>query len=202
MSDGRHSSDAASARRETRLARVLAAIDWSIRKLVDISLWIAATCIIVILTIGTVETIGRAIWGWSFLGSVEITQAFLATAIFASLAYVQKRNEHVVVDIFSSHYGPRVSRILTFFILVLSLIALALLTWRTGVTALRGWRLNEIAQGFIPVPIWLAKCIATASLGIACVETLRQLVRAISGLEPSGENKRKAEHSLPELRDS
>lgn len=180
-------SRTACAGRHRRPAGLMRGLDRCIRRLVDASLVLAGSCIIVILLIGTADTVGRVLWDRSVLGAVEITQALLAVTIFASLAYVQKQGGHILVDVFSSRYGPRLTRITTILILILTLAALTLLTWRTGVTAARGWQLNEVAQGFIPVPIWLAKMVATACLGIACIEALRQLIRVLAGLHPSGE---------------
>lgn len=173
--------------RYSRGERFALGLDWGTRQLVNASVIVAAFCIVIIVAIGTGDTIGRALFSRSVVGGIEISEALLAVSIFASLAYVQKQQGHIVVDIISNRYGPRLKRIMTIIVLILTLAVFVFLTWRTGAAAARAWQFNEIAQGSLPVPIWLAKWVATISLGIASIESFRQLVRALAGLHPSGD---------------
>lgn len=186
--------------RSNRGAGLWAGLDWTIQMLVHISLLVSGICIVLILLIGAADTIGRAFWNEPVMGAVEISEALLAVTIFAALAYVQKQGGHVVVDIFSSNYGPRLARVATVLMLALTLAALIFLTWRTGITAEQGWRHNEVSAGFFPVPIWLAKIVAACCLVVACIECLRELIRACLGLHPSGHQvlqDEALEHDLP-----
>lgn len=144
-------------------------------------------CILVILVIGVIDTAGRAFFNSPFIGAVEISEALLAVAIFSALAYLQRTGGHVVVDVFSSGYGPRLKKFATFVILTAMLAVLVFLLWRSGIGALNAWRHNDVSAGFLRVPIWLAKLFTTIGLGVAVTEAVRELVRAIFGFDPQAQ---------------
>ncbi|MEQ8901537.1 MAG: TRAP transporter small permease [Roseovarius sp.] len=141
-------------------------------------------CIFVILVIGVIDTAGRAFFNSPFIGAVEISEALLAVAIFSALAYLQRTGGHVVVDVFSNGYGPRLKKFATFVILTAMLAVLVFLLWRSGIGAMTAWRHNDVSAGFLRVPIWLAKLFTTIGLGVAVTEAARELVRAIFGFDP------------------
>ncbi|MGX0905304.1 TRAP-type C4-dicarboxylate transport system permease small subunit [Roseovarius sp. MBR-79] len=152
--------------------------------LVTGALIMSGLCILVILLIGVIDTAGRAFFNSPFVGAVEISEALLAVAIFSALAYLQRTGGHVVVDVFSSNYGPRLRKFATFVILTSMLAVLVFLLWRSGIGALNAYRHNDVSAGFLRVPIWLAKIVTTIGLGVAVTEAARQLVRAIFGFAP------------------
>lgn len=172
--------------RLSRGANLLRGLDSGMRQLVNASAVVSGCCLLVILLLAVADTVGRALWNAPVMGAVEISEALMAVTIFAALAYTQREGGHVIVDIFSRNYGLRFSRFVTIAALFLTFSVLAFLTWRTGITAERGWAQNEISAGYIPVPIWLAKSVAAVGLAVACLECLRELVRAVLGLHPTG----------------
>tara|TARA_R110000796_G_scaffold88399_1_gene190180 strand:+ start:5069 stop:5572 length:504 start_codon:yes stop_codon:yes gene_type:complete len=142
-------------------------------------LFISGLSVVIILTIGAADSVGRAFLNKPVVGAVEISEALLAVTIFSALAFAQKQGSHVVVDIFSSNYGPRLTRFAKMAILVLTLAALGFLLWRMSITAYKGWLHNEISAGFLPVPVWLAKVFAALGLAVASIECIRELIWGI-----------------------
>lgn len=158
-----------------------------IGRLVTGAMIMSGMCILVILVIGVIDTAGRAFFNSPFIGAVEISEALLAVAIFSALAYLQRTGGHVVVDVFSSGYGPRLKKFATFVILTAMLAVLVFLLWRSGIGAMNAWRHNDVSAGFLRVPIWLAKLFTTIGLGVAVTEAARELVRAIFGFDPQAQ---------------
>lgn len=178
--------------REPRGTGPLQFVDTLIGYLVTGAMVVSGLCILVILVIGVIDTAGRAFFNSPFIGAVEISEALLAVAIFSALAYLQNTGGHVVVDVFSNGYGPRLKKFATFVILTAMLAVLVFLLWRSGVGALNAYRHNDVSAGFLRVPIWLAKIFATIGLGVAVIEAARELVRAILGFAPQGTGLTKA----------
>lgn len=145
---------------------------------------LSGLCILAILLIGVVDTAGRAFLNSPFIGAVEISEALLAVAIFSALAYLQRTGGHVVVDVFSSGYGPRLKKFATFVILTAMLAVLVFLLWRSGIGAMNAYRHNDVSAGFLRVPIWLAKIFTAIGLGVAVTEAARELVRSLFGFDP------------------
>lgn len=170
--------------REPRGTGPLWFVETLIGYLVRGAMILSGLCILVILVIGVIDTAGRALFNSPFIGAVEISEALLAVAIFSALGYLQRTGGHVVVDVFSNGYGPRLKKFATFAILTAMLAVLVFLLWRSGIGAMNAWRHNDVSAGFLRVPIWLAKIFTTIGLGVAVAEATREVVRAAFGLDP------------------
>lgn len=152
----------------TRLA------DTGVRNLVKAGVVLSALSVASMVAIGLVDSLGRAIFNKPFAGAVEISEALLAITIFMALGAVQQRKGHIVVDVFVEMFGPRLSVVSAWTAQILMLAVLVFVAWRSGVSATSSTMSGEIAAGLVPVPIWLAKIIATAGLVIAALEVVRQ----------------------------
>ena len=170
--------------REPRGTGPLWLVEKLIGYLVTCAMILSGLCILVILVIGVIDTAGRAFFSKPFIGAVEISEALLAVAIFSALAYLQRTGGHVVVDVFSNGYGPRLKKFATLVILTAMLAVLVFLLWRSGIGAMNAFRHNDVSAGFLRVPIWLAKIFTTIGLGVAVTEAAREVVRAIFGYDP------------------
>ncbi|MGQ2904938.1 MAG: TRAP transporter small permease [Neoaquamicrobium sediminum] len=179
--------------REPRGAGPFWFVETLIGYLVTGAMIMSSLCIFVILVIGVIDTTGRAFFNSPFIGAVEISEALLAVAIFSALGYLQKTGGHVVVDVFSNGYGPRLKKFATLVILAATLAVLGFLLWRSGVGALNAYRTNDVSAGFLRVPIWLAKIFTTVGLGVAVAEAARELARATLGFAPQGRGPTKDE---------
>ena len=170
--------------REPRGTGPLWFVETLVGHLVTGAMIVSGLCVFVILVIGVFDTAGRAFFNSPFIGAVEISEALLAVALFSALGYLQKTGGHVVVDVFSNGYGPRLKKFATLVILAAMLAVLSFLLWRSGIGALTAYRTNDVSAGFLRVPIWLAKIFTTVGLGVAVAEAARELARAAFGFSP------------------
>lgn len=148
--------------------------DTGVRTLVKAGVVLSALSVASMVAIGLVDSLGRAILNKPFAGAVEISEALLAITIFMALGAVQQRKGHIVVDVFVEMFGSRLSVVSAWTAQILMLAVLVFVAWRSGVSATSSTMSGEIAAGLVPVPIWLAKIIATAGLVIAALEVVRQ----------------------------
>lgn len=114
-------------------------------------------------------------------GDFELTEIFVAVAIFAFLPYCQLTDANVTADLFTARAGPRALAALGVFAALLALGIAILLTWRTW-AGLIDYRKYVETTAILKVPIWTAYVPALASLGLlvlACVQSLLASGRAL-----------------------
>ena len=114
-------------------------------------------------------------------GDFELTEIFVAVAIFAFLPYCQLTDANVTADLFTARAGPRALAILGVFAALLALGIALLLTWRTW-AGLIDYRKYVETTAILKIPIWTAYVPALASLGLlvlACVQSLLASGRAL-----------------------
>jgi len=139
----------------------------------------------VVLLVIAVMTTWSAFSGWVFgkplPGDFELTEIFVAIAVFAFLPYCQQTDANVTADLFTARAGPRA---LAAFRLLGALLALAvalLLTWRTW-AGLLDYRKYVETTAILKVPVWWAYVPALASLVLlvlACLLVLKDEWRSM-----------------------
>ena len=146
--------------------------------------WWALLGGVVLLGIALMTT-WSAFSGWVFgkplAGDFELTEIFVAVAIFAFLPYCQVSNANVTADLFTARAGPRVLAAFGLFAALLALAIALLLTWRTW-AGLIDYRKYVETTAILKIPVWTAYVPALASLAllvVACLISLRESWRAL-----------------------
>jgi TRAP-type C4-dicarboxylate transport system permease small subunit len=114
-------------------------------------------------------------------GDFELTEIFVAVAIFAFLPYCQLTDANVTADLFTARAGPRTLAALSVLAALLALGIAILLTWRTW-AGLIDYRKYVETTAILKIPIWTAYVPALFSLGLlvlACVLSLLESGRAL-----------------------
>lgn len=146
--------------------------------------WWALLGGVVLLGIALMTT-WSAFSGWVFgkplAGDFELTEIFVAVAIFAFLPYCQVSNANVTADLFTARAGPRALAAFGVFAALLALAIALLLTWRTW-AGLIDYRKYVETTAILKIPIWTAYVPALASLAllvVACLISLQESWRAL-----------------------
>lgn len=143
--------------------------------LIRVALVLSCLCLAAIILIGTIDTTGRLI-GRPLTASTEMTEALLAAAIFMALPTVQRQRGHVVVDLLKQSFGARLrhaSELISLLIAVFVFYLLARQGLDGGITSARQ---GEVSAGLLPIPVWIAKCVAAGGLILTALEAARQVV--------------------------
>jgi TRAP-type C4-dicarboxylate transport system permease small subunit len=114
-------------------------------------------------------------------GDFELTEIFVAVAIFAFLPYCQLTDANVTADLFTARAGPRTLAAIGVFCALLALGIALLLTWRTWAGLLDYRRYVETTT-ILKIPVWTAYVPALASLAllvVACLISLSDAWRAL-----------------------
>jgi TRAP-type C4-dicarboxylate transport system permease small subunit len=132
-----------------------------------------------------VMTTWSAATGWLFgkplPGDFELTEVFVAIAVFAFLPYCQQIDANVTADLFTSGAGPRAIAGFRLFSALLAMGVALLLLWRTW-AGLLDYREYVETTAILKIPIWWAYLPAIASLGllvVACILVLGDCWRAL-----------------------
>ena len=130
-------------------------------------------------------TAWSAFSGWVFgrpmPGDFELTEIFVAVAVFAFLPYCQQTGANVTADLFTAGAGPRALAAFRLFSALLALAVALLLTWRTW-AGLLDYRKYVETTAILKIPIWWAYVPALASLVLlvlACLIVLKGEWRAL-----------------------
>jgi TRAP-type C4-dicarboxylate transport system permease small subunit len=126
-----------------------------------------------------VMTAWSAATGWllgkPLPGDFELTEVFVAIAVFAFLPYCQVTDANVTADLFTSGAGPRAVAAFRMFGALLALGVAVLLLWRTW-AGLLDYRQFVETTAILKIPIWWAYVPALASLGLLVVACAIDLV--------------------------
>jgi TRAP-type C4-dicarboxylate transport system permease small subunit len=149
------------------------------RVLVRIGMW----AILVMMSVVSLNVIGRAFFRYPIFGTVEIVE--LAGVIFVSLilAYTQFQRENITVNALIDKLPPRLQAITNCFTQFLNLVVIAALVWTGSVRALEMLRVGEITAIFrIPqYPfrfVWVFGCIVLLAVLVAqFVESLVKVIK-------------------------
>ncbi len=149
------------------------------RVLVRIGMW----AIVIMMTVVSLNVIGRAFFRAPLFGTVEIVE--LAGVIFVSciLAYTQFQRENITVNALIDVLPPRLRAITNCFTQFLSLAIIAALAWTGSVRAFEMLRVGEITAIFriSQAPfrfVWVFGCIVLLVVLIAqFIESLIKVIK-------------------------
>ena len=125
-------------------------------------------------------------------GIPEVNTVFFVSAIFLSLGYTQSKKGHIrvePVELIILSKCPWLARVIRVSMLLLALLIISLLAWKTGEVGIVSTKMQEIQYGAVPVPIWPAKLLLPIGAFLLCIQLVIDLCRI---LRESGANKTKS----------
>lgn len=145
---------------------------------------IAALAIAAIFLLMLAQAIGREL-GFSIKGAVELTSWSNAGAAFLGLAYAFKHGDIIRVGLALDRLSGRRRQMAEIVCLVIGTIAAAYAVWAAASYVLQSWRMNELADGLLVVPMWIPQMAMVCGLVVFLIAVVDELVRVLSGHVPS-----------------
>lgn len=141
-----------------------------------------AVVLFAMMALVTADVIGRNFFNTPVKGGFEIVQFLLATIIFVSLPLITWDNGHVTVSIFEGYFERHFTLIQKIFVLCVSAISLAVITWRMWIQG------NVLADGkqitgFLEWPIAPIAYFMSVLTALAFAIILVLIVMALAGKE-------------------
>ena len=137
---------------------------------------IAAGIIMIMMFLTTADVISRYVFNSPIIGVFEISQVLLVGVVFLGLAYVQTMKGHVKVDVVTSWLPQRAQLTLDTFGYIVGFLIMAVITWRSGVSAWTAWVTKEHTMGLIHMPFWPGKSLVPFGTSLLCLRLLSDII--------------------------
>lgn len=150
-------------------------IAWPLSKAVAA---LGSVCLMLMMTITTIDVLGRNILGMSIQGTLEIVSMCLVMTLFGGLAYAALQDCHIQVDILTEKFSPAVQRSLSVVIHALYLAVVVVLAWQCLEQAEFLFKRNT-NTGIVAIPLWPFMFMVGVSLVLFCFTIVISLLRSV-----------------------
>lgn len=137
---------------------------------------VAAALLFAMMATVVVDVIGRYITGRPIRGAFEIIGFLLGIMVFAGIAVVSERNEHITVSLFDYLFRGRVRWVQQAFVLVFSAVVVGFICYRLFAAA-EGMRQRELLALSFDLQIAPVVYVMSALAAIACLLLIRLTIR-------------------------
>jgi len=158
-----------------------------------LSLALGATFLVLMAVHITVDVVLRLVLGGAFPGTLEVVSFYyMVYAVFLPLAFVERRGEHIEVDVFFNLMPAAIQRWLYGLSCVLGLAYFGALSWQSLLDAVAATASRETAMANFTFYIWPARWALVVGFMAACLALLANLCKAAAGSRavdvPAGAN--------------
>ncbi|MBC8023036.1 MAG: TRAP transporter small permease [Burkholderiales bacterium] len=144
---------------------------------------LAAVCLAAICVLMLAQVAGREL-GMLVRGADDITAWLCAAAAFLPLAHTFKSGELVRVGLLVEKVGERKRRVLEVFSLAAAAVVVGYMTWAVAGFVYESWKFKEVAQGLLPIPIWIPQLSFLAGVAVLFVAIVDELLAVLRGQKP------------------
>lgn len=138
--------------------------------------------VVLLMMIHIVVDIVLRFFGVPLQATIEIVQAwYMVPVAFLPLAFVEKVNGHISVELLSQHLGPRAQQVLIACVSILCAVYFAAFAWRTGVDAIGKFEVREVALGDVEVVVWPTRFFLPLGCGLIVIFLVYKAVRLFQG---------------------
>jgi TRAP-type C4-dicarboxylate transport system permease small subunit len=164
--------------------------------LYELSLYAAASCLLLIATLVGAQVIGRLYdlllvlfggrpYGFLVPSLAEFAGFLLGAASFLALAGTLKRGAHIRVTMLLASVPENARRWLELWTLAAAAVFAAFVTWHIAALSFDSFRFKEVSYGIIPLPLWIPQAVMALGALIFLVALLDELAAAWRTGRPS-----------------
>ena len=144
----------------------------------------AAVCLASIAVVMLAQAAMRE-FGFLFRGADDIVAWLCAASAFLALGHTFRRGELVRVGIVIDHLPPGVRRPVGIGALFIAVAFVAYMAYAVLRFVYESWAFKEVAQGLIPVPIWIPQLSFVIGVTIFFIAVVDELVLVLRKQKPS-----------------
>jgi TRAP-type C4-dicarboxylate transport system permease small subunit len=144
--------------------------------LVRLLSYLAAALLFAMMALVVVDVVGRYITGRPIRGAFEIVGFLLGVMVFAGIAVVSQRNDHITVSLFDYLFQGRLRWVQQAFVLVFSAVVVGFVCVRLFAAAERMRQRQLLALSF-DIQVAPVVYVMSALAGIACLLLVGLLIR-------------------------
>ncbi|WP_088343264.1 MULTISPECIES: TRAP transporter small permease [Rhodomicrobium] len=145
--------------------------------------WLAGAFLIVIFLLMMGLSIGRQI-GINIPAGDEFTAWSMAAMAFLGLAHTFKSGDMIRVGLITERLTGRTKQVFEIGALLIALAFTGYFTWYAFGFTYYSWLTNDVAQGVVPLPLWIPQTSYCAGLALLAIAILDELVHVLRGHLP------------------
>ena len=130
------------------------------------------------------QIIGREL-GYQINGADDLTAWFCAASAFLPLAHTFKRGELVRVGLLLEHMQPGMRRYAEIWSLAIAAVFVGYMAWSVTRFVYQSWEINDVAQGMLPLPMWIPQSSFAVGVIILFIAIADELVLVIRRHTPT-----------------
>ncbi|UUZ64411.1 TRAP transporter small permease [Polaromonas sp. P1-6] len=145
---------------------------------------LGAVCIALICALMVAQSLGRQ-FGFTTGAVNDIVSWLCAAAAFFTMAHAFKHGDFVRVTLLLEHVQPPARRVLELVSLFVAVCAVAYLAYWACRFTYQSWEFKELAQGLLPLPIWIPQSSFALGAVLLLVAVVDELVIVLRGGVPT-----------------
>jgi TRAP-type mannitol/chloroaromatic compound transport system permease small subunit len=115
----------------------------------------------------------------------DVVSWFCAAASFFAMAHAFKHGDFVRVTLMLERLGPRTRHWVEVACLSVAAVSVAYLAWWANKFTYESWQFKEVAQGLLPLPIWIPQASFAIGSVLLLVAVIDELVTVLRGAQPT-----------------
>ena len=145
---------------------------------------LAGIFLILIAALSLAQISGRLL-GFDAYSFDDFAGFCMAASSFLGLAHTYRRNEHIRVTILVDRLDGAKRRVMEALCLMASIFLIGFFAWYAADMVLTSYRINDVSQGLVAVPLWLPQSGMALGLAIMTLALLDDLVAVLKRGAPS-----------------
>nr|WP_282571951.1 TRAP transporter small permease [Roseomonas acroporae] len=117
--------------------------------------------------------------------SDDISAYLCVATTFFALAHTFRRGELIRVGLLLERLPAGAQRIAEIVALSIAAVALAYLLWWTTTFTYQSWEIEDVAQGTVPIPLWIPQLSMVLGSAVFLVAVVDELARVLRGERPT-----------------
>lgn len=129
------------------------------------------------------DVVAKLVWNAPIQGTVEMSSYYYMVAlVMLPMAFVEMQDQQISVDLLFNHFPIWLKRVALFFSCLAACAILAVMTWRTGLDAVRALRVGEVVMGGREVIVWPSRMVLPLGFGLASFAAFLRALLVLRGL--------------------
>lgn len=130
----------------------------------------------------TLDVVLKVVWHVPIQGTVEISSYYYMVAIvMLPMALAEYDDEQISVDLLFNHFPGWLKTASLLLNFLATAAMLSVMTWRTGLDAVRAFEVGEVVMGSREIIVWPARCMLPLGFGLAAVAAVLRAVMLLRG---------------------
>lgn len=128
------------------------------------------------------DVVAKLVWNAPIQGTVEMSSYYYMVAlVMLPMAFVEMQDQQISVDLLFNHFPTWLQKLALVFSCLAAAAILAVMTWRTGLDAMRALRVGEVVMGGREVIVWPSRMVLPFGFGLASLAAFLRAVLVLRG---------------------